>query len=930
MGKRLAMVEWRSRQYGAESYTATTPLSVHGRRYCLMILSKLHTEWRFEQSAESTSSTVGVDSTDPVNLPTSVAEMVDIEDIREDQVCTILWRMWNRGLGHGFPVVSQYRLAACLVDRYQRSAELRDINAAIKLAQGAAEHTTGDQHVKSLLILAAALRNRFHRLSNSSDIENAQKCAQEAYRLTTEGSGERGNSLHMLGWIYRTKYEVQQEFSDLQLAIQHYGEALKFVPDLELLRCLQGLSVSLGDRSQRLRTSSPSSSLLDAERALFYCRRLIQIAPIDRLERPTYLQSLASAFYDQYMHTRQLDTLEKAILNTQHALRLMANQQHPHRPSSLQNLALYLTTRCSAVGSTAEKDQDITAALLHYRDSFTGVTSQPMRSFDAACRWAKLAYLHKPDDCLTAYSTAFSLLPEILWVGNSLEVHRMACQRIKITETTSDALRACIEHSNIKRAIEFAELGLATALQQRLQLKVKPHEPLLPSEDAEELKRISFLLYNRDTSVEDRLQASTDRTRLLTDIRKKPGLESFLLPREYAHLRHASKNGPVIILNSHESHCDAIILLRPTQDPLHLKLPGVSSKELGEQKGKLDELLRSTKAREPFRKRIMGRLAQLWEHIVARLYQSCRKIFKHSWKAGDNEYRNFTREGPTAAEEFEEVLEWLWGNVVAPVYKELNANGIMDGRLWWCPTGSFIELPFHAAVYSSASSSSQSSQFIQSYTLTLGALADHHEPQHAGFPTVGLVGIPETGPNGENKLPNVMKEMEEIRTIVGLNHIRECEGKPTVGNVEKLLSDCPWLHLACHGDPNIEDPRKSRLMLYRSSLDLDAIARIQNPNAQFVFLAACKTAVGDSKLVNEALHITGGFIAAGFKGAIGTLWSMCDDDGPFVARTVYRHLFRNGQAPKVTDTARALDLTVKVLRHKVPYHRWVPFVHIGV
>jgi CHAT domain-containing protein len=58
------------------------------------------------------------------------------------------------------------------------------------------------------------------------------------------------------------------------------------------------------------------------------------------------------------------------------------------------------------------------------------------------------------------------------------------------------------------------------------------------------------------------------------------------------------------------------------------------------------------------------------------------------------------------------------------------------------------------------------------------------------------------------------------------------------------------------------------------------------PNAQFVFLAACQTAMGDTQLVNESFHLGGGFIIAEFQSAIGTMWSINDDDGPVVANIV--------------------------------------------
>jgi CHAT domain-containing protein len=99
-------------------------------------------------------------------------------------------------------------------------------------------------------------------------------------------------------------------------------------------------------------------------------------------------------------------------------------------------------------------------------------------------------------------------------------------------------------------------------------------------------------------------------------------------------------------------------------------------------------------------------------------------------------------------------------------------------------------------------------------------------------------------------------------------------------------------------------------------------------NAQFVFLAACQTAMGDAQLANESFHLGGGFIAAGFR---GTLWSMNDKDGPLVAEIIYSHLFRKDQEPQASEAARGLQLAVMELKkRKVSYGRWIPFIHMGV
>jgi CHAT domain-containing protein len=181
-------------------------------------------------------------------------------------------------------------------------------------------------------------------------------------------------------------------------------------------------------------------------------------------------------------------------------------------------------------------------------------------------------------------------------------------------------------------------------------------------------------------------------------------------------------------------------------------------------------------------------------------------------------------------------------------------------------------------------------------------------------------------------LKGVKEEVKKIASIVKEPHVQCLVGEhATVDAVKAKLQDCPWVHLACHGCQNPVNPTKSYLQLYGGNLELDTILRMPLTNAQFVFLAACQTAMGDAGLVNESFHLSGGFIAAGFRSAIGTMWSMNDADGPTVAEMVYSHLFRDGQQPQASGAAEALQLAVNELKkRKVPYERWLPFIHIGI
>ncbi|KAJ7900739.1 hypothetical protein B0H14DRAFT_2556192 [Mycena olivaceomarginata] len=62
-----------------------------------------------------------------------------------------------------------------------------------------------------------------------------------------------------------------------------------------------------------------------------------------------------------------------------------------------------------------------------------------------------------------------------------------------------------------------------------------------------------------------------------------------------------------------------------------------------------------------------------------------------------------------------------------------------------------------------------------------------------------------------------------------------------------------------------------------------------------------------------------------------------DPDRPEVAEAFYGHLFRNADAtstppvfPDLTESAEGLHLAMRKLRTRVPFARWVPFVHYGL
>ncbi|KAJ7250989.1 CHAT domain-containing protein, partial [Mycena rebaudengoi] len=706
--------------------------------------------------------------------------------------------------------------------------------------------------------LAVSFTDRYRRSGDVKDLEAALQNSQAAVEQTPEGHPDLAGRLQSLAASFTDQYRRSDDVKDLEAALQNKQAAVEQTPEghPDLAGRLHNLAISLRDRYRR------SGDLKDLEAALQNSEAAVEQTPEGHPDLAGHLESLAESFTDRYRRSGDVQDLSTALQNNRAAVE-QTPKGHPKLAGHLQSLAASFTAQYQRSGDV----QDLEAVLFNYSNSFQGNTSDPVKSWHSALKWASFA--HQQNDkklVLLSYFAAFHLLPEILWIGSTVSVRQDVNMRINVSQATSNAITACIDSLNLPLAIELLEQGLGTTFQQLLQLKTS----------------LDFFYSGR---AEYPQRATADRNTLINEIQNRPGLENFLRPKPYTDLCQVSQHGPIVILNSHDDHCDSIILLNPTSDPLHIALPSVSVLLLKAQKSLLRHLIR-------------GRNVRSRELPQARL-----RMYPEGIEVGMDGY-----------------LSWVWTCIVQPIY-----NGITSGRLRWCPTGDFTGLPLHAA--------DSADTFIQSYTPTLGALLEaNSKTPSIDPPHIGLVGVTHTGPHRDQELLGVEEEITKISSIAGERYqVQSLIGEnAAVASVKQTLHECAWMHLACHGEQNIMEPPKSCLQLYGGTLELETILQMSLPNAEFVFLAACQTAKGDAGLVNESFHLGGGFIAAGFQGAIATMWSMMDEDGPVVAETVYSHLLGSGKRPQASEAAKALQLAVRKMRDAgVPYERWVPFIHLG-
>jgi CHAT domain-containing protein len=186
---------------------------------------------------------------------------------------------------------------------------------------------------------------------------------------------------------------------------------------------------------------------------------------------------------------------------------------------------------------------------------------------------------------------------------------------------------------------------------------------------------------------------------------------------------------------------------------------------------------------------------------------------------------------------------------------------------------------------------------------------------------------------GVSSLPYTKEELKCIRHHLGNRKHVVLEGSQgTKKRVTKEMENCNWLHLACHGVQRPDEPTNSALILEDGRLTLEEIIKLNLPRAEFAFLSACQTTAGDERLSEEAVHIAGGMMLAGYRGVVATMWSIQDDLAPEVADEFYRRVMEDEGRPDNRRAAEALHYSVQKLREKggIPLTSWIPFVHLGV
>lgn len=273
-----------------------------------------------------------------------------------------------------------------------------------------------------------------------------------------------------------------------------------------------------------------------------------------------------------------------------------------------------------------------------------------------------------------------------------------------------------------------------------------------------------------------------------------------------------------------------------------------------------------------------------------------------------------------------EIVRMLWRTTVAFVIKELEGLGSLPQRLFWCIEGA-SDLPIHAAGLYRDNIANLPDLVASSYTPTLSALLRARETirQTDGH---RILAIAQATTAGLDDLPGAEAELDVVRTYakVPVKYLVNSEATPYT--VLRELRSHSWAHFCCHGTVDPRQPLLSKFHLSEGGLtiplNIESIMRASLPAADFAFLSACHTAKG-SDAHSESMSLAAATQVAGFRSIVATMYAVSDDDGPVVAKEVYKFLFRDTeQGPTSKDAAVALNLATRRLRETgAELFRWV-------
>lgn len=506
-----------------------------------------------------------------------------------------------------------------------------------------------------------------------------------------------------------------------------------------------------------------------------------------------------------------------------------------------------------------------------------------------------------------------TLLPFAMPIGIRRQEQLFLIRKLHYTPKLAASIYIAA-NEELASMISLLEKGRSMIWDQLLTRRMSVHE--LRNQDADLANRWRDLRLQvaaaetskRPSSVLHHPLILQDREKTLyNDIRQRGNPGSLYNDFDENDLKRLAAFGPIVILNITELRSDAIMI--STNSLQSIPLPLASEETCRRTYNQLKQLLQILKSdNNP----------------------------QDQWDTSDNSLH--------------EILLWLWTAIVDPIFESL---GILAHqrpeshklRIWWVTSSWANLLPLHAAGdHRKAAATGEPCSVLDltnsSYIPTIRALQEARKRMEG----LTLQEVPDADKAllaamritaDRRSLPKTTTEIDTVNSAISDHFITTVLYEPSTAEVITHLETSKIAHIACHGETDRLDPMKSHLLFKDYSpnpLDVQTLINITFQRCQLVYLSACETTVNeDAELLDEGIHISGGFQMGGVPNAISTWWTVFDDDCVDVAKGFYEGLVGEGGSINVRRCAESLSRVTQRLRDagRSPLV-WAAYTHFGV
>lgn len=811
-------------------------------------------------------------------------------------------------------------LSLALVQRFEATAQTADLQEAIGVIQRAMDIAAPDapDRADNLSLLGVCLRHRYLRTGQVVDLDEAIRATQTALNATVSGAPERPIHLIRLANLMRDRYAHAGNVEDLEESIQACQEAVQLCPHAspESAEYLNALGLGLYARFMRL--ANPT----DLEQSIQAHRQAVQATLPGSPLRPGFLNNLGNALqahYDVFGHRQDLD---EGIECRQQAIQ--SSRAGSHDVSLFHN---NLGTGLRRRYELSRHRPDLEQALVSYRQALEGVTaSAPNRAVYLNNLGYALVYRYNltqaPDD-LEAARSAFeqacvlglNVAPEEAlrsarnggnwalereaWMeaAGAFRFGYQAIDRLLGAQFLRSGKEAWLREAqalpgyaayalaktgDLRGAVEALEGGRTRLLDEALQQNRRDLERLaelghgdLLEQYRHAAQQVQFLEQQGQAKAaqpsgapaaagasgwrQDIEAARAKLETVINAIRQVPGYHDFFSAPTFEQIQGwVTAEGSAGVYVSVTSVGGLALVIHPG---------GIKEIWLDVPEDEMDMWLIERQDGQ-----VIG------GYLAAQMGQA-----------------------PLDAA-LAQVLPPLGDRVMRPMAQALKSLGASDVTL--IPCGRLGLFPLHAAEYLV---DGRARCFMDEFTVTytpsaraLGSCRDTLAAAPEQPRTLCGVGNPMPLPEGVRPLNYARPEVEEIAPLFGEAATLLYERQATWDALDKQLGQTAYLHLACHGIFDAQDPLQSGVVLsYGEMFTLEYLLggrRLRG--ARLVVLSACQTAMMDfDHLPEEAIGLPAGFVQAGAPGIVGTLWPVNDLSTMLSMVQFYERHLQEGLAP---------------------------------